>query len=541
MSKEKKTNNWIIGTTVLLYIGPIIADLLINGFNRVFSYFAADVFYYLTIARNYAQYGFYTFDQLYPTNGFQPLWQFLLGFLYQGLSVFHASDEAYLVVVILVNLLVISLAIIILGKCFVLLNGRVPILFILLPVGVYSLIIAPIYSQYGTLWSFTNGMESGLTLLFYGILMWLTLKTEILTRPSVKNAVLIGVVLGFVFLSRLDHAFLTVAFLSVLGIHYLATKQYKWIWYLVLSGLIVGTFLVVYLAFNYVTVGAFMPISGATKSSFPHPNFEKIFGILSLIKDPGQAWAAHSIARHAQLDIPAVTAFIGVIYIIIAWVKKKQQDIALFVLEINVLFVLLFWGYNFFFVNLWSQGHWYYPVSILFVSLFVCYLADRWLQSNISSLASIPVLFLLGTLFFSFVYRSENYNSHYANLFNQRNEISDFYGNDAPKIIEIDDGIIAYSTGFEAMSGLGFALDKEAMLAKEEHRLLYIALERGFNRIATLNYFNWKGVTMDMSSTDIHTAIKDNMLNIPGLDDMDLKVEYISTNGNFAIIYIIPR
>jgi hypothetical protein len=139
------------------------------------------------------------------------------------------------------------------------------------------------------------------------------------------------------------------------------------------------------------------------------------------------------------------------------------------------------------------------------------------------------------------VYRSENYNSHYAILFNQRNEIRDFYGNDAPKIIEIDDGIVAYSTGFEAMSGLGFALDKEAMLAKENHRLLDIALERGFNRIATLNYFNWKGVTMDMSSMDIHTAIKDNMLNIPGLDDMDLKVEYISTNGNFAIIYIIPR
>ncbi len=541
MSKEKKTNNWIIGATVLLYISPVIADLLINGFNRVFSYFAADTFYYLTIARNYAQYGFYTFDQLYPTNGFHPLWQFLLGFLYQGLSIFHASDEAYLVVVILVNLLVISLAIIILGKCFVLINGRVPILFILLPVGVYSLIIAPIYSQYGTLWSFTNGMESGLTLLFYAILMWLTLKTEILTRPSVKNAVLIGVVLSFVFLSRLDHAFLTVAFLSVLGIHYLATKQYKWIWYLVLSGMIVGSFLVGYLAFNYVTAGAFMPISGATKSSFPRPNPEKIFGILSLIKDPGQAWAVQSITRHAQLDIPAVAAFIGVIYIIIAWVKKKQQDIALFVLEINVLFVLLFWGYNFFFVNLWSQGHWYYPVSILFVSLFVCYLADRWLQSNISSPATIPVLFLLGTLFYSFVYRSENYNSHYANLFNQRNEIRDFYGNDTPKIIEIDDGIIAYSTGFEAMSGLGFALDKEAMLAKEEHRLLYIALERGFNRIATLNYFNWKGVTMDMSSMDIHTAIKDNMLNIPGLDDMDLKVEYISMNGNFAIIYIIPR
>lgn len=37
-----------------------------------------DAFYYLTIARNVVHTGVFTFDRLAPTNGFHPLWQFLL-------------------------------------------------------------------------------------------------------------------------------------------------------------------------------------------------------------------------------------------------------------------------------------------------------------------------------------------------------------------------------------------------------------------------------------------------------------------------------
>ena len=52
---------------------PPLVDLLWNGWERVFSYFAADVFYYLTVARNLASGMGASFDGEYTTNGFHPL------------------------------------------------------------------------------------------------------------------------------------------------------------------------------------------------------------------------------------------------------------------------------------------------------------------------------------------------------------------------------------------------------------------------------------------------------------------------------------
>ena len=42
------------------------------------SVFQPDAFYYLTIARNSLHTSFYSFDGVLPTNGFHPVWEFLL-------------------------------------------------------------------------------------------------------------------------------------------------------------------------------------------------------------------------------------------------------------------------------------------------------------------------------------------------------------------------------------------------------------------------------------------------------------------------------
>ena len=41
------------------------------------------------------------------------------------------------------------------------------------------------------------------------------------------------------------------------------------------------------------------------------------------------------------------------------------------------------------------------------------------------------------------------------------------YGDSPPRLIEYDDGIVAYATGFPTMSGLGLTLDREAHEAME--------------------------------------------------------------------------
>ena len=53
----------LVGLALAMLVGPPLLDLLLNGWKRVFSYFAADTFYYLTVARNLALQGSPTFDQ----------------------------------------------------------------------------------------------------------------------------------------------------------------------------------------------------------------------------------------------------------------------------------------------------------------------------------------------------------------------------------------------------------------------------------------------------------------------------------------------
>src|SRR5579871_6992719 len=45
------------------------------------NFLAGDAFYYLDVARNWQSRPIFTFDGVHPTNGFHPLWQYLLGLL----------------------------------------------------------------------------------------------------------------------------------------------------------------------------------------------------------------------------------------------------------------------------------------------------------------------------------------------------------------------------------------------------------------------------------------------------------------------------
>ncbi len=60
--------------------------------------------------------------------------------------------------------------------------------------------------------------------------------------------------------------------------------------------------------------------------------------------------------------------------------------------------------------------------------------------------------------------------------------------NNKLKIISYDDGIINAYLNYNVMSGLGFALDVDAIKEKNKGKLLDIAYERGYKYITSLNY-----------------------------------------------------
>jgi len=578
-NRKDELLNWL---TVALFAGPILLDMGINGWKRSFFYFAADAFYYFTVAQNFAVKGFFTFDQQFPTNGFHPLWQFLLALLYRVAKALSLSQPVILTSTILINVAFISVAIWLLGRCFIDTTHRLPTAFLVLPVGLHGLLISPIYDRYNSLWSYANGMESALVIFLYAVFMRFTVRPGFLETSS--SAILTSLLLSLLFLARLDHGLFAVALILLVAVESIILQDRKKLSASLLTGGGCAIVLIVYFLINLHTVGMLLPVSGTLKSSFPTPDLQKIPESLHLVKhllsrlvrlDLSLSWGYKEIAyRHAQILVP-IFAAIGYLTQYIARSRRtfyhfEQIDLGL---AATSVFVLLLGSYNYFCVPIWGQGHWYFPVSVLFVSLltvrvclemtarffirFLGWFTNRvilltlmiggiiiailslgadltglggqagigekqvlgallglalLLVGSLGSLLRQPekgtviiaAIMAMGVLsFFQLVYRNDVYNQHYATFFDHAASFQEYYTqkNEDPKLIEFDDGIIAYSTGYPTMSGLGFALDKQAAEHKIGESLLSLAYQRGYTRITSLVYFH----TFDFSTISYAT------------------------------------
>ena len=74
--------------------------------------------------------------------------------------------------------------------------------------GFYWLVIGRPHPEMLTPWSYVNGMESPLSILFFGVLCWLVLARDALGRGSRAGLLAVSAALAGVLLSRLDDVFL---------------------------------------------------------------------------------------------------------------------------------------------------------------------------------------------------------------------------------------------------------------------------------------------------------------------------------------------
>src|SRR4051812_7873907 len=79
---SEKVEPWKLGIfTFCLVFLPMYFTYFKFRSGVAFNFLAGDVFYYLDIARNSQSVPFFTFDGVHATNGFHPLWQYLLSLL----------------------------------------------------------------------------------------------------------------------------------------------------------------------------------------------------------------------------------------------------------------------------------------------------------------------------------------------------------------------------------------------------------------------------------------------------------------------------
>jgi hypothetical protein len=521
---------------------PPIQAALLGGTAAITTFFAADAFYYLSIAAN-STFGLYTFDGRAMTNGFHPLWQVLLQLVVGHLTV--QSGLPPIIASFALSIVVASIGLAYIAAALAFATDNIWPALLLFP-GAFYLLSSQIDPRFGSVWSFMNGMESPCSIFFFGLLFYFCIKSR-LQFTSLGLLVLSLLSLGVVF-SRLDDIFLPVSF----GVWFFLRKRKS----VILYGIPIFLGLSAYLIFNRLSVGTFLPTSGAVKArglglvqnlawavyiSAPFTS-ATLYRLVPKLRHAGGGLPVDY--RLAQTLIPMLIAALLLTYRrLLSWITGEYKS--LFVVLFS--YVLLKGSYNLFFVPWGAQGHWYYAVSILITDLTVCLAVFRAIGHYPLRKGIMMTTLLLAAWFSSVTQIWRVLDPKYQNTINiqmlaRGQEIRSALSQkvERPRIIEFDDGILNYSLSTPTLSGFGLASDPASARALRAKRLLLYASSSGYNVIASANYpMNVaEGMSSDQLRENLHHWF---LITESDLADFDYKVVYIDPITHAFFVEFSPK
>lgn len=486
-----------------LVAAPILVDLALSDRRRVFGYLAADAFYYLTVARNMATTGRSTFDGEFATNGYHPLWQWSTALAY-AVCERVAGEPAVLLVAVLLGAALVAAGF----AALVRLLPDHPVsraLAPLLVVGPTALAMAPAWLHLGpegvlahswqgrgrplagTSWGYVNGMESCLVIASFAAASYVAVRR--LPERSLRDAAALGLLLATMTLSRLDHALVAVGVLAPFGVRALRARlagDRAPLRAAVVCGACFGAPIAAYLVTNALLFGSAMPVSGRLKSTFPAPSSSFVDALSALLgPEPPTYWLPF-VVRITLLVVPSTIAAVW----LAAALFRRTGDRCDRWMDGAALGVLVLAAYDIAFVPLRHQGHWYFPVSTTFSALAMVR-AGALVPARMATGLVVGSLALSSVLVtaLSFGLQRTPHNGHFAQFYYEVAPALREHYSTPPKLVSFDDGIVAFSTGFPTLSGLGFTLDVEAVDALERGQLLELAYARGYRHVTSLVYF----------------------------------------------------
>lgn len=502
---------------------PPLAILAKQGVAGAFRYFAADAFYYLAVADRSMAAPFFTFDGSHPTNGFHPLWQL---YLHQGFRLLGLHESGQIWFAALSSIALTSLGTALFALALLRLTKRPALALLGAVPGFYYLMVPAFSPHYEAQWSFANGMESPLSIFLFGALACALfqggLGRGLLRRTQQAAGLLVlSALLTLVTLARLDDIFLFVPFLAWIVLA--APTRRDGLSRAATAALIPTVVIGGYLLYNQLYAGSLLPSSGMAKASgWLFALLRNTYGLLTTtapFADPlgreHPAWN-HEAWRIAQMVVPAAAA---------CWWLLREPMRGAAACEIDAdarqrtlvgmlaVYVLLKAAYNFAFVSLWNQGHWYYPLSIMVFNLMVAVGAARLLDARraglesdapaaallarwpglarlpLATAASIFVVLVSANAFVNLKQTSDYHSQNYA-FWKERVQVQRLLDDNCKGcgLVAFDDGIVSYSLKAPTMNGLGLALDREASRAREHGELLSLAWQRGHRMLVSVNY-----------------------------------------------------
>ncbi len=331
-SKPPKIEQFILVFSIIAILLFVLPSQL-----KPWQYPSDDSFFYLQVAYNINEGYGSTFNTITTTNGYHPLWMVLCIIL----GKISGNDKILLLqfVFIFQVLLFILIAYLFRKTCRTL---DIRNYYISLPLlATYFLAIGNYASE-----AHINGV-------MHFLLAYYFVRFKVL---NINNAILLGVIITFLFFARLDNIFLIISVL----ISYSFGIKFKWENFknIIIAGTLSLILVTPYLYFNYTKWGYFVPISGAIKSIFP----DIVFDLNSLG------------------SFGMIITFASILCFFFAFFVKIERDIrrVLFVFSLSTIISSI---YIVCLTDHHTNWAWYYVSGVMTIAFFVPislrYLADK--------------------------------------------------------------------------------------------------------------------------------------------------------------------
>lgn len=442
---------------VTLYLAVPAAAFAAHGFRAVFSFLAADAFYYLTIAANVRAHGVVSYDQLHPTNCFHPLWQTVV------VAIAATTGDAARVIVrsFVANILLSVGVLVVLGLALRRTVQHVPLALALLPCGVYGLFDPSFHN----LWSYTNGLETAVQLLSYAALVAFLIERRD-GHLSMRDAIVLGGIFVLLIFARLDSVFFVPAVLTCgLSMRDGWASKRQWLAAAAIPSLAVA----IYVAVCRMVFGRALPVSGSAKSTFPHVNVDGLHAVWNVVRGASVPPPVSTLWV-PQLAVPLAAAVLLLAYERIRS-RRSGSDGWSFVLRASALYIVAFHVYNLLFVSLNHQGFWYFAVSMYAIYVAAVAVLERQAArvgsrtrvalNGLALACAIGGTWVVGYRYVSNTKAYEWVADVQTSVFENRTTLREDVANRAARVYALDDGLFAYSTGVPTINGMGLCVDAE--------------------------------------------------------------------------------
>lgn len=524
-----------------------------KGLEAPFWMFSGDTFLYLGIAQN--SHGLWmSFDGLAPTNGFNPLWQVLV----RVIVLIFPDPVISMIVLAWMAILMATVGSLILARTIARVTGY-PWLGILAVPGAYFLLIGQALGNL-PIWSFLDGMEGALGL------VWAALLVDLITRRETISARAfpwrLGVLLAGLVLTRFDEVFIVACL--VLATLVEIDEGPGWRARLVRmlkTATIPALAVMAYLLWSKATTGEWVPISGQAKSegallANAWVTMAALFSPLVDLRAALTSYFPERIAltggtfRVLELVIPALFA-LGFFAYLRRLRPLRGARLFLAALCLGVVFKSAF---LFALVNYWHQAMWYFALPVTLMTLGVALALKplvQWLETTTPAANRVLAAMLTAVSLFHASYWSADTLTatlpvRQSMVWQNRASIEERLIAAVPdaRMVEFGDGFLNFSFDMPVRHGFVFAGDPGSLDALQNARFLQHSHDQGFTLLSSYDYLSVPRGAENWSSDEIRDFLNGSFLDArvkAELEAFSFEMVYVYGPAGIPFIRFWPR